>query len=905
MNPKQKEYHIGIDYGTSNSCVGIFINGTVQIAPNRLGERTTPSVISFASENKILVGEDTISQKIDDYKNVIYEVKRFIGLTYEEFINKDFSKNLNYDIVNIDNIPKIKVNINGLDYFYSAIEISSFIIKKMVQNAEDFINEIHQGVKITKAVLTVPAHFDNHQISAVRTAANLAGIEVARIINEPTAAALAYGLGQNLISGKNSISEQNKNNLYISNNPGDYYEAPNPFQILKDNSSEKVIVFDLGGGTLDVTLLNIKKNSDGNIDFDVQATDGNIHLGGSDFDNKLIDFCINEFCKETGYKEEIIRQDKKACKRLKIKCENAKKLLSILNETLINIDNFFEQSDLIIKISRDTFDEICQDLYIEIEKIINSIIKENNITIYHIDEVILVGGGTKMAGVKNFLGRIFGPSKIKSNLNPDEAVAYGATMDRVKMEESDKIKFNLQDIVAFNLGIEVENHEIDMIIRKFSKIPCSKDKDYNITLTEEEPDIIINVYEGNGKFSNDEKNNKFLGKIVLDNKLIKKYGEIDYNVKFTVDANSTLTVTISINSLGIEKVEEIKNITHALADKISRKIKIIKSKILTPMVSINSIIVSSRNKLDQSTTDEEKVKNLNNCIQIQEDKVNNFELFLLDNETAYEYVHTATKELFDFYIEMFKYKGNQKANIPEIIKKIKNFMKNLIKAIGYMTDLLDMFIQIRKFGCYNEFYEIFINYMELLNNEALSKKDNKKYSRYYCKLYFERVFYDTRKYISDKDLSLMQEKLKENYIKQKNIAEEELKKANSFSDFIEQRMKQGSFIFGKTGFTVIGKKIENFEQNMDNLSLEEFQEVLDIYENMAGSFDKTKYSLGELYCLGNIIFINSQIFKRGYKKLWKDINRFETILKNNLEGEGQEWIQSIKDIISDLKFENK
>ena len=233
MNPKQKEYHIGIDYGTSNSCVGIFINGTVQIAPNRLGERTTPSVVSFASENKILVGEDTISQKIDDYKNVIYEVKRFIGLTYEEFINKDFSKNLNYDIVNIDNIPKIKVNINGIDYFYSAIEISSFIIKKMVQNAEDFINEIHQGVKITKAVLTVPAHFDNHQISAVRTAANLAGIEVARIINEPTAAALAYGLGQNLISGKNSISEQNKNNLYISNNPGDYYEAPNPFQILK------------------------------------------------------------------------------------------------------------------------------------------------------------------------------------------------------------------------------------------------------------------------------------------------------------------------------------------------------------------------------------------------------------------------------------------------------------------------------------------------------------------------------------------------------------------------------------------------------------------------------------------------------------------------------------------------
>ena len=904
MIPKQKEYHIGIDYGTSNSCVGIFINGTVQIPPNRLGERTTPSVVYFTADNKVLVGEDTISQKIDDYKNTIYEVKRFIGLTYEEFLEKDFAKNLNYDVVNIDNIPKIKVNINGTDYFYSAIEISSFIIKKMVQNAEDFINEIHQGVKITKAVLTVPAHFHDHQISAVRTAANLAGIQVARIIKEPTAAALAYGLGHNLIIGKDNINNHNKNNLYVSSNPENYYEAPNPFQLIKDNSSEKVIVFDLGGGTLDVTLLNIKKNIDGNIVFDVLATDGNIHLGGSDFDNHLIDFCINQFCKETGYKEEIIRQDKKACKRLKIKCENHKKLLNILNETVINIDNFYGQNDLIITMCRDKFDEICQDLYIEIEKIINSILEENEITIFQIDEVILVGGGTKMIGVKNFLGRIFSPNKIKSNLNPDEAVAYGATLDRAKMEESEKINFNLQDITAYNLGVEVKNHEIDTIIRKFTKIPWKNNKDYHLILTKEEPDIIVSVYEGNGKFAND-KLNKYLGQIILENELIKKYGKIDYNVEFKVDANSTLFVTIKIDSLGIEKTEEIKNITHALADTASRKTKIIKSKILTPMVSINSIIVSSLNKLQQSTNDEERVKNLNNCIQIQEDKVNNFEMFLSDNETAYEYVYTSTRDLFNFYIDMFKLKDNKKANIPGIIKNIKGFMKNLINAIGYMIDLLDMFIQIKKFGCYNEFYEIFINYMELLNNEALNKKDKKKYSRYYCKLYFERVFYDSRKYISDKDLKYMQEKLKENYIKQKNIAEEELKKANSFTDFIEQRMKQGKFIFGKTGFTVIGKKIQNFEQNMENLSLEEYQEVLDIYENMAGSFDKTKYSIGELYCLGNIIYINSQIFDRGYKKLWKDINRFETILKNNLEAESQEWIQSIKEIISELKLMNK
>ena len=895
MNPIQKEYHVGIDYGTSNSCVGIFMNGNVHIAPNRLGERTTPSVVSFSSDNKAIVGEDTISQNIDDYKNIIYEVKRFIGLSYEEFTKRDFSKNLNYDVVNVNNVPKIKININDKDYFYSAIEISSLIIKKMVQNAEDFIAEIHQGVKITKAVLTVPAHFDNNQIAAVKEAAELAGIEVARIINEPTAAALAYGLGNNLmVNDKNNINE--KNILYNSMSHGDDCDAPNPFQILKEGSSEKAIVFDLGGGTLDVTLLNINKNNDGNVDFDVLATDGNIHLGGSDFDNKLIDFCINEFCRETGHPEEEIRQDKKACRRLKIKCEHAKKLLSITQETVINIDNFYGQDDLMIRISRDTFETICKDLYDEIDKIIISIMEgySSELTLADIDEVILVGGATKMVGIKNFLCHKFGPAKVKSNLNPDEAVAFGATLGRAKMEENDKINFNLQDIVAYNLGIEVANNKMDIIVKKFTKIPCCKEKKYKIVLTNENPDIAINVYEGNNDLV---EKNKFLATIYFNN--LNKTGEIIYTVKFTVDVNSKLRINLIAESLGIEKEEEIKNITHALADSSTKKIKILKTKVLTPMISINAMLNTNINNLKASRTDEEKIKNLNICIKIQEDKVNNYVVFLKDNETAYEYVYTSTKELFNFYIDLFKLKKSQQVNIEEVISKIKEFMKNLVSAIGYLSDLLHMFTEIKKLGCNNEFFEIFVNYIEILNNEALGKKDNKKFSRYYCKLYFERVFYDIRKYISNSDLEIMDTKIKEKYLQQKQKNEEELKKANSFADFIEKRLKEGKFVFGKTGFTAIGKKIERFEENMDDLTEEETQEVLDIYENMAGSFDKTKYSLGELYCLGNIIYINNQIFNRGYKKLWKDINRFETILNHNIDTDF-DWIDTIKEIIKEI-----
>ena len=306
--------------------------------------------------------------------------------------------------------------------------------------------------------------------------------------------------------------------------------------------------------------------------------------------------------------------------------------------------------------------------------------------------------------------------------------------------------------------------------------------------------------------------------------------------------------------------------------------------------------------MKESKTEHEKRLNLDNCIKLQEDKINNYLVFLTLNETAYEYVYISTKELFEFYLEMFKLKNNQNSKIIEIIKKIKEFMNNLIGAIGYMTDLLEMLGELRKIGLTQEFYEIFVNYIELLNNEALSKKAQ-KYSRYYSKLYFERVFYDTRKYILDSDLKEMNENIKTKYLEQKNLSEEELKKANSFAAFIERRMKEGKFIFGQTGFTVIGKKIEKFEKDMDSLTPEELQEVLDIYENMVSSFDKRNYSKEELYCLGNIIFINAELFKRGYKKLYKEINRFETILAHNKDLH-QDWIESINEIIFELKNKN-
>ena len=889
MSSQFKDYHIGIDYGTSNSCVGIFMNGTVQIVPNKIGERTTPSIVCFSNENKdkAIVGEETLSQKLDNYKNTIYEVKRFIGLSYDEFIENGYDKNLNYDIVNQNGIPKIKVNVNNKDYFYSAEEISSFIIKKMVQCAEDFIDKYDQGIKLTKAIITVPAHFRDDQKDAVKSAAKLAGIEVPRVINEPTAAALAYGIGHNLVP-ENSISQglQKKNTLLtnVGKHGNDLGEAPLVIDNNKSKSSESAIVFDLGGGTLDITLLNIRKNNEGVINFEVEVSDGDTHLGGSDFDNKLIDYCISEFCKTTPYKEENVRQDKKACKRLKIKCENAKKMLSLTKKTTITVENFFGTEDLIVEITRDFFNDLCKDLYDKIEELIIGVLDEIGKQTIDIDELILVGGATRMPGIKDLLRRLFGEAKVKDNLNPDEAVAFGATMEAAKMEEKDKINFILQDIIAYKLGIAVENPDpIDKekngllmrhIIKRYSKIPSSSEKGFSSELTKMGDQIGIKIYEGNDQYVN---KNTFLGEMYVNN--INAKGNIDYKVKFSVDVNSQLTVTISIDSLGIKKEKIIKKVTHGFMDKENKKIKVCKIKQLKPISVLIDSIVASKQKLSQSVDSNIKLDNLNDCCKNLEDLVENYMVFLAENESVYEKVYINTKDLFGYYIDRLKLKGQGEKKIPDIIQKIKHHMKNLIASVAYVEDLLETISEIKEINeLKNEFYEIFVNYMELMNEEGQSKKKNDKFSRYYSKLYFEKEFYSRKKYIKKDDILNMDNTIKGRYEKEKKINEEELKKVNSFTSFIEEKINKGEFIYGKTGFTVIGRKIDRYEKDIESMTLEEIKEVLDIFEGMVDSFDQKDNSVGEAYCLSHIIIINYKIFNRGYDKLWARINRLKTIL---------------------------
>ena len=886
-----KEYHIGIDFGTSNSCTGIYMNGIVKIAPNKIGERTTPSIVFFSNENKRLVGEEAFNEKKDEINNnIIYEVKRFIGLNYEEFIEGGFQQNLNYEIENIDGMPKIKLNIKGKIEYKTAEEISSFIIKKVVQNAEDFIAEEENtiGLHIKKAVITVPAHFSESQKEAVRSAAKMAGIEVQRIINEPTAAALAYGIGRDLTL-KN---KKKKINMFSSiyDSEKEFDGAPTASDIFK--TEEKVIVFDLGGGTFDITLLNISKNPEGKVTFEILLTNGDIHLGGSDFDNMLINYCIKEFCRRTENDENAVRNDKKACQRLKIKCENAKRILSIKNDTVISVDNFFNEDDLCIKISLDLFEDICKDLFDRINVIINEVLEEVGKNTSDIDKVILVGGATRMHGIKNILKKIFKEEKIMDNLNPDEAVAIGATLEAAKIEISSKMNFDLQDIIPYNLGIGILSNDIDditkgdimeVIMRKYTKIPFSKSKKY---ILKKPKKIKLSIYEGNYKYVS--KNLK-LGEISSDIELLQ------YTVKFTVDVNGKLIVQI-LNSNNSEIiVEEIIKITRAVA--LDKKIKISQNNNMSLISKMIKNIQSTKIIIEENYTDlKKKIEKLKECCQNYEELIDSYMNFAAYNESIYEKIFIDTKELFQLYSERIIINDNKNDNMNEIIYRIKQKMNNLISIIEYVEELLIIFLKIRETHK-NEFYQIFVNFIELLNNEGINRKKKKKYSRYYCKLYLEKVFFSSKKYIKENDLYIIDKSIKEKYEKQKAINEEELKKINSFTEYIETLAKGGKFLFGKTGFTLPAKKIED-------MKTEDLEDILDLFHNMADSFDKSKRSLGEAYCLANIININYTMFKiTDYDKLYKYIVRLNRIMEGR-EDEEYDWYTNIKTIINKIESED-
>ncbi len=517
---------IGIDLGTTYSCVGTWENGNVVIIPNDLGQRTTPSVVSF-NDYERLIGQAAKDNITRNYENTIFDAKRLIGRRFDdESVQKDM-KLWPFKVEKDENTdrPIIVVKYMGETKKFFAEEISAMVLMKMKDIATNYLKK-----EIRDAIITVPAYFNDSQRQATKDAGRIAGLNVLRIINEPTAAAVAYGLDK------------------------------------KGEDEKKVLIFDLGGGTFDVSILVINEEV-----FEVKSTSGDTHLGGEDFDNKLVEYCVNKFKEKTGIN---IAGNQKAKRRLKLECEKLKRSLSNSIEGNIEIDNLSDGEDLSLTINRSDFEDMCAELFNKCINPLKKAIEDSGFSKEEIDEIVLVGGSTRIPKICQIVEKFFEGKKLNKNINADEAVAFGASYQAAVVagiEDDGLEKLVLLDVTPLSLGIEIEGEIMSVIIPRNTPIPIKKTNNYVTTVDyQEQADVII--YQGERKFVNDKDNEK-LGEFTVYNIRKAEAGEVHFDITFEVDVNSILTVTAAEVGTNNQKNLKIKSDKGRLSDEeIEKKI---------------------------------------------------------------------------------------------------------------------------------------------------------------------------------------------------------------------------------------------------------------------------------------------------------------------------------------------
>jgi len=487
---------IGIDLGTTNSAVAYMVAGKPEVIANAEGNRTTPSVVAINKNGERLVGQVAQRQRVTNAKNTIYGVKRLIGRKFsDDEVQKDHDI-MPYEIVKKGDGVGVKMG----DKDYTPEEVSAMILSKIKADAEAFLGE-----KVTEAVITVPAYFDDSQRQATKDAGKIAGLEVKRIINEPTAAALAYGL--------------------------------------ESKKDEKIAVFDLGGGTFDVSILEL-----GDGVFEVKSTNGDTHLGGEDFDNRIVNHFLDVFKQNEGID---LKSDKAAMQRLKDEAEKAKKELSATNETEINLPFLTADADgpkhFEYKLTRSKLEELVKDLIDGVAKPVENALKDAGLSTSDIDEIVLVGGMTRMPAVVEKVKAIFGKEPLKG-VNPDEVVAIGAAIQGGVLA-GDVKDVLLLDVTPLSLGIETMGGIVNKIIDRNTTVPTSKSQTYS-TAADNQPQVEIHVTQGERELADD---NKSLGKFVLDGIAPAPRGVPQIEVTFNIDANGILNVTAKDKGTGKEQ----------------------------------------------------------------------------------------------------------------------------------------------------------------------------------------------------------------------------------------------------------------------------------------------------------------------------------------------------------------
>lgn len=510
---------IGIDLGTTYSCVGIYKNGVVEIIANDQGNRTTPSYVAFTDTER-LIGEAAKTQASSNPKNTIYDSKRLIGRKYDDTSVQSDLRHFPFIVKNVNNKPIISVEFCNEKKDFAPEQISSMILTKMKQTAEAYL-----GTTVKNAVITCPAYFNDSQRQATKDAGEIAGLNVLRIINEPTAAAMAYGLD-------------------------------------KKNLDKNVLIFDLGGGTLDVSVLHI---ADGI--YEVKSTSGDTHLGGEDFDNLVVIYCLKEFAKKYKYTEKQTKdliENPKVCRRLRTSCENAKKILSSSTVTNIDIESLHEGNDLNIKLTRAKFEDLCQTEFDRCYKPLDIALKDAKLQKDEIEDIVLVGGSTRIPKIRTMIKEYFN-KEPKMDVNPDEAVAYGAAVQASILKgdvDSKTTGLVLVDVAPLSLGIETAGGFMEKLIERCVTIPCTKEKTFS-TFSDNQPSVTIKIFEGERTKTQD---NNILGTFELTGIPPMPRGVPRIKVKFELDANSILQVTAIEESTGKSNNVTIKNEKGRLTD---------------------------------------------------------------------------------------------------------------------------------------------------------------------------------------------------------------------------------------------------------------------------------------------------------------------------------------------------